>query len=347
MGKLSDDLTLITTKLMMAADKGEILKITNELSDCIGRLIEKEALYNGSSQKKETAAWFLKFTDKEISEMPKTFKKEFRTDGCSARITKRPSGKGTFVYEIRYRRNGYNVTASSKDLAEAKKKFIEKLKNAEPVKKGPPALSVPKTFAAFARYYFETFRRRKVAALTFKLDTARLKKNILPCFGELSIEDVTPIACQKLLDGILAEGHGKTADEVYSLLNGIFKSAIAHGLIDRNPLAIVLHTPHERQNGKALTLEEEWILINAVTGTRYATAIALALYAGLRPNEIPTVRVEGQFIVAVNSKRKTKRVEYKKNSNHPHAPPVHRRRTFHFSELQPPAPENRRDTAEP
>ena len=312
MGKLSDDLTFIATRLMLAVDKSEILKITNELSDCIGQLIEKEQFYNGTSQKKETAAWFLKFTEKEISKMPKSFKKEFRTDGCTARITKRRSGKNTFIYEIRYRRNGYNVSASSKDLAEAKKKFIEALKTAQPVQKNAPTLSTPKNFAAFAKYYFETFRRRKVATLTFKLDTARLKKNILPYFGEIPIEDITPIACQKLLDSILAERHGKTADEVYSLLNGIFKSAIAHGIIERNPLAIVLHTPHERQNGKALTLAEEKTLIETVTRTRYATAIALALYAGLRPNEIPTAQIEGPFIVAVNSKRKTKRIEYKK-----------------------------------
>ena len=29
------------------------------------------------------------FTEKEIQQMPKTFKKEFRADGCSARIRKR------------------------------------------------------------------------------------------------------------------------------------------------------------------------------------------------------------------------------------------------------------------
>lgn len=39
---------------------------------------------------------------------------------------------------------------------------------------------------------------------------------------------------------------------------------------------------------------------------------ALALYTGLRPNEYNTAKIEGDFIIAVNSKRKTKRVEYKK-----------------------------------
>ena len=36
------------------------------------------------------------------------------------------------------------------------------------------------------------------------------------------------------------------------------------------------------------------------------------LYTGLRPNEVKTVRFVGEFVIAVNSKRKTKRVEYKR-----------------------------------
>ena len=39
---------------------------------------------------------------------------------------------------------------------------------------------------------------------------------------------------------------------------------------------------------------------------------AVALYTGLRPNEYKTAKIQGAFIVAVNSKRKTKKVEYKK-----------------------------------
>ena len=68
------------------------------------------------------------FSEKEIQKMPKTFRKEFRVHGCTARVRKRKSGKYTWNYEIRYRRNGYNVAASANKLDEAKAKFIEKLK---------------------------------------------------------------------------------------------------------------------------------------------------------------------------------------------------------------------------
>lgn len=36
----------------------------------------------------------------------------------------------------------------------------------------------------------------------------------------------------------------------------------------------------------------------------------ILLYIGLRPNELATVKIDGNFIIAVNSKRKHKRIEY-------------------------------------
>ena len=70
---------------------------------------------------------FWRFSAKELSLMPKTFRKEFRTQGCTAHIRKRRSGKNGWNYEIRYRRNGYNITASANNLDQAKHKFIEML----------------------------------------------------------------------------------------------------------------------------------------------------------------------------------------------------------------------------
>ena len=58
--------------------------------------------------------------------------------------------------------------------------------------------------------------------------------------------------------------------------------------------------------------EELSVEIDHYPNTKYQTIFALALYTGLRPNEYNTAKIEGQFIVAVNSKRKHKRVEYKR-----------------------------------
>ena len=251
----------------------------------------------------------LSFTDKEIAKMPKTFRKEFRADGCTAHVRKRKCGKN-HTYEIRYRKNGYNITVTNKKLEIAKQLFIEKLKVAKPVTEKSTHIS--ENLHTFAMYYFEKFRLPKVATRTYEADMHRYKKYIQPAFGDKQLQSITPEHCQNLIDTILAEGKGKTAEEIHSLLSIIFKGAIAHGLMDKNPLNLVVRMKHEGKHGTALTKDEEKRLLQAYPNTKYQTIFALALYTGLRPNEYNTAKIEGQFIVAVNSKRKHKRVEYKR-----------------------------------
>lgn len=182
-----------------------------------------------------------------------------------------------------------------------KKKQDKKIKN-----------GIPQTFDAFAQYYFENFRKKTVASQTIKADLNRYNNYIKPRFNEMFIKKITPKDCQALLDEIAADGKGKTVDEVHSLLNIIFKMAIRHDVIEKNPLDIVFHVSHERKHGKALTKEEENAFIKAINGSHWRVAYALALYTGLRPNELKTAKIDGEFVIAINSKRKTKKAEYKK-----------------------------------
>ena len=249
------------------------------------------------------------FTQKEINQMPKTFRKEFRADGCTAHVRKRKCGKN-HTYEIRYRKNGYNVTVTNKNLEIAKQLFIEKLKVAKPIT--GKSTHISENLHTFAMYYFEKFRLPKVATRTYEADMHRYKKYIQPAFGDKQLQSIAPEHCQTLIDTILAEGKCKTAEEIHSLLSIIFKGAIAHGLMDKNPLNLVVRMKHEGKHGTALTKDEERLLLQAYPNTKYQTIFALALYTGLRPNEYNTAKIEGKFIIAVNSKRKNKRVEYKR-----------------------------------
>lgn len=171
---------------------------------------------------------------------------------------------------------------------------------------------VPTTFTAFAMYYFENFRKKKVAEKTYYSDLKRFDRYLKPYFKETPIKKISPKDCQTLVDEIESSGKGKTADEIFSLLSVILKMAIKHSIISNNPIDIVYHVQHERKHGKALTKEEEKILKSKLEGTPYLTVCMIALYTGIRPNELKTAKLDGNFIVAVNSKRKTKRVEYKR-----------------------------------
>ena len=53
-------------------------------------------------------------------------------------------------------------------------------------------------------------------------------------------------------------------------------------------------------------------MLEQTAGTEFQLMFAVALYTGLRPNEYETAKIVNGFIVAVNSKRKNKKIEYKK-----------------------------------
>ena len=248
----------------------------------------------------------LNFTSSEINAMPKTFRTEFRAEGCTAHVRKRKCGKNSYTYDIRYRRNGYAIYVTNKNLETAKKLFLERLKTAQSLKDGPV---VPKTFHSFSVFYFENVRIKKVSDKTYLTDFNRYNKHLKPYFKETDLKKITTAQCQRLLDNLQAEGKGKTSDELFSLMNGIFRYAVANHLIPYSPTDAVVHIQHQRESGSALSKAEEAELLQKVSGTPYEICFAIALYTGIRPNEYQTVCFDGtgNFIIAKNSKQKKKR----------------------------------------
>ena len=277
---------------------------------------------------------FWRFSAKELSLMPKTFRKEFRTQGCTAHVRKRRSGKHGWNYEIRYRRNGYNITASANNLDQAKHKFIEMLGRAEKCIKNKKR-AIPTTFDKFSNYYFEKFYKRKVGESTFRVAMSNYKNHVLPHFGDMPLKQITADKCQELLDRLIAEDKMRTEENVFTMLNMIFKAAVKHGVMAHNPIDMVFHTKHEREHGKALTKDEEHKLLSETAGTPYQRMFAIALYTGLRPNEYKTAYIEDGFIVANNSKRKNGKIELKKIPITPMLKPYLEGTTeLHFTRLE-------------
>ena len=277
---------------------------------------------------------FWRFSAKELSLMPKTFRKEFRTQGCTAHVRKRRSGKHGWNYEIRYRRNGYNITASANNLDQAKHKFIEMLNSTEKCVKNKER-TIPTTFDKFANYYFEKFYKRKVCNTTYRVAMSNYKNHVLPHFGDMPLKQITADKCQELLDRLIEEDKVRTEENVFTMLNMIFKAAVKHGVMTHNPIDMVFHTKHEREHGKALSKDEERLLLKKTAGTPYQKMFAIGLYTGLRPNEYKTAVVEENFIVANNSKRKNGKVELKKIPITPMLKPYLEGNTeLHFTRLE-------------
>ncbi len=229
-------------------------------------------------------------------------------------INSKPRKDGRYQgYVIEDERKKYVYGKSKEEVAERIKFY---LKNGLPKRKKADTLNgVPTTFNAFAMYYFENFRKKKVAEKTFRCDLSRYRLYLQPYFEETPLKKITPKSCQDLLEKISADGKGKTADELYSLMSIIFKVAIKHGILNKNPLDVIFFSKHDKKHGESLTKEEEQIFkakIGSLTNEKLRVGFALMLCTGARPNELSTAQINGQFIVMQNSKRKNKKVEFKR-----------------------------------
>lgn len=267
----------------------------------------------------EQSEGVIEFTEKEITLMPKKMQGILRIHRKSCRWRIHKCGKNSSTIEIRFRADGYNLSASGKTLEIARKRMLEKLRAAKPTliasKKQSTEPKIPQTFNAFAQFFFREYRENKVAAKTYQNDSNRYKRYLLPFFGEEPLKKITPYDCKRLLAPLEEAEKFKTHDEIFSLLSLIFKSAIAHDVIEKNPLRTLERIAYKQETSVALTKDEEIELLSKTHKEPiFELALALALYTGLRPNEIETARIDGEFIVAVNSKQK-KKIRVKNGQN--------------------------------
>ena len=72
----------------------------------LNNLMQSEQNENLISENETIKSDTIQFTKGEISDMDKTFKKHFIINGYIAHVRKCKSGKNSFYFQIRYRRNG-------------------------------------------------------------------------------------------------------------------------------------------------------------------------------------------------------------------------------------------------
>ena len=249
---------------------------------------------------------FLEFTQKEISKMPTFFKKEFRLKGGTvAHIRQKENGS----YEIRYRRNGMNISKSAKTLEVAKERFIEALCNAKSNETSSRIF-----FGQYATQWLEVVKKPQVKENTLEDYRFTLRKYVFPRFGKMRLRDIKPIDVQRLLNDLESKGVRRGSEGVYVLLRAIFEFAVAENLIPKSPMTLIRKPKHETKHGQAFTIEEERILIDrcmdSASYCRYA--FILMLFTGIRRSELPTAEVSPQWVTVTSSKTR-KGVCKKKN----------------------------------
>ena len=228
----------------------------------------------------------LQFTKKEIEKMPRL--KDFS-------IRQKENG----VYEIRFRRYGYNESFSSKGFNVAKQKAFTWLSEFEDEIRAKKRFSVETKesrgnydnviFGAFADNYMKTVKKKMVQPNTYASIYNIFKLHILSKYRTLPLKEINAMLLQKHLTE-LHERIPRVAESVKTLLNNIFDYALNNGLIDRNPVKAVYIPKHIRQTGKALTMEEEREFVRKINGSRFETIYLKLLYSGCRPCELSGIQ---------------------------------------------------------
>ena len=282
----------LAAMLMNNPTEAELLKASIEMLEAAKTKTEQRAV-----------SGIIHFEYKELKNMPIDAKKEFIAEGCIAHITKRPSGKGTVCYEIRYRRKGKNISVSSTDLSEAKQKFIDALSVKTHSKK-----SMEDIINAWIQR-----KSLKVCEGTVKNYRTYCRDYIFPIIGKLPISEVR----LSHLDTIFARVQNKprAREDIWGILIAVWNIAILDGLTDRNIVRAIPYIKSERKHFQALTYEQERALLEALKCPKlkkYEYWVHLLVFFGLRPCEAKDAVIGEKFLITRNRKRKHGKIEYKK-----------------------------------
>lgn len=249
--------------------------------------------------KTEQVSEFLEFTEKEILKMPKEFRKLFKTKGGAAHIRKKKNG----VYEIRRMIDGVNYYAASKNLALAKKKFIDILNQI------PTAAAVTiqrpsvKLFKDWIDDWLEIVKKPKIKEVTFLNYRNYIDKHIIPKFGDADVKSVMSIDIQKFINSY---GESRTAQRIYEVMTSFYTYAENAGIIDRSPMRVIEKPLHYVEEKKPLTLAEEKAFVETLfsNSNPYRYVFVVMLYAGLRRSEVKTSVIDENWITVKCAKQR-------------------------------------------
>lgn len=275
----------------------------------------KEASLNAPTNKPfSPVSTIITFTQKEIFHMDKDFKKIFIANGLVAHIRIRKCGINSITCDIRFRAQGYNITSTSKNLQEAKADFLRKTKPGE-IEKYKVKPSKNKQIIKNALYiiFSEWLSLKKGTIGEKEIKRFETNFNNLPeTLRYSSIHNIRAVD----LDAIMKDVQPRKYEELRTLFNGIFKYAVASGVIQNNPVALIKFKRTVRQNRECLSEEEIKAFLRRIKAPKYdeiRQGAYILYYFGLRPCEVDEeTHIEGDFLITRNRKRKNGKIEYKK-----------------------------------
>lgn len=232
--------------------------------------------------------------------MPKNYQKLFRTNGLTARVTKRKDN----VFRVSIRRDGLHIEAYSKDLEEAKAKFITKLAAAEQ-KPFPSKSKNPIIFPDLVYKYLTEIKQGTIVEKSLKNKLNIWKNHINVPFSKKTVNEITSEHLAGYIQNLIKTGKGRIAEDFYTIINETFKWAVNEKIINTNPCENIQFPKHKRKNGVSIPRKYIISYLKKSVTTRYDRAIHILLYTGMRPCEMASIKYDANkdFILIKNAKQ--------------------------------------------
>lgn len=251
-----------------------------------------------SAWEKKYANGILRFTQKELSKMPKEFRKEFKAGNIVAHVRKKDNG----VFEIRCQINKKPIRAASKQLEIAKEKFIQALSALN--NPGAPVINKRVQLCDYMLEWLETVKKPAVKPVTYKEYMLSFNSYICPAFKGRELAEIKGFELQGFINRYSDQGKHRTAKKVYQLLAAVFDYAVMDEIISKSPMQKITLARYEEEHGTPLDRTEEKALISQLPAAAsvYVQAYVFMLYTGVRRSELASVEVVNGWVTLITSK---------------------------------------------
>ena len=278
----------ITQIILKAANDSITLKKLKKMTATVGKGESSDLEQIGTRG-------FIKFSKKEINKMPERYQKIFIIDD---KMVSFRFHNGS--YHARYRRKGYNIEVCAKSFELMKNKFIDRLNKIERER----ALNQFPTFGEFLNEWLAV-KKRTVKETTYKSYVGLCEYNLLPRFGEKTLNEITRKDVQDFVFELTDAGKNRTAHKTVQLMTAMFNVAMEDYPNLRSPMTKIVLTHYEAKKGSALSKAEEKELIDyCKVNPSYQgnSAILVLLYTGMRVGELASMRKDGEYIYCESEK---------------------------------------------
>ena len=147
------------------------------------------------------------------------------------------------------------------------------------------------SFGSYLDHWLETAAQPRLRAKTFEEYSSQLKRYVRPELDRLKLEQVTPVAIQKLYTGMLNRKlSARTVRLTHAILRNALQQAVKWRMLPFNPADAVDLPKQERQEMRSLNQDEAQRFLEAVGGTRWDVLFTALLTTGLRPSEALALR---------------------------------------------------------